>query len=198
MLPDFPRIKRHIQKLQIRALQTEIERNAPLFSEIKRFRQHEGDQSSMEYEKGKARVQPFKAIGARMTVPLDLTSEDAQQEVIQKLKQVAQEIAKQSEGMLFSSIKDITSEVGNAIDARGKPFHPDMLLEMLEKIQLDFDSNGKAIMPTIVLHPDMFESIAPKLKEWENDLRFLQRQKEILTRKREEWRDRESNRKLVG
>jgi hypothetical protein len=34
-------------------------------------------------------------------------------------------------------------------------------------------------------------------KEWEKDAAFMKKVKEVEYRKKEEWRDRESNRKLV-
>ena len=63
---------------------------------------------------------------------------------------------------------------------------------------IDFDEKGNPILPTIVLHPDMMKRIEGKLAEWESDPELQARRKNILAKKKEEWRDRESNRKLVG
>ena len=73
-----------------------------------------------------------------------------------------------------------------------------MMWDMLEKIHIDFDKNGQPRMPNMVIHPDTLERIRPKLAEWEADPAIKKRRIEILAKKKEEWRDRESNRKLVG
>jgi hypothetical protein len=44
----------------------------------------------------------------------------------------------------------------------------------------------------------MLKKIEAKISEWECDPELKRQQAEILVRKKEEWRDRESNRKLVG
>jgi len=48
-----------------------------------------------------------------------------------------------------------------------------------------------------VMHPDMAASVVPKVKEWERDPVFSAEYERIMAVKREEWRDREANRKLV-
>jgi hypothetical protein len=72
-----------------------------------------------------------------------------------------------------------------------------MLMDMLETMPIDFDRSGKPKMPTVVLHPDMFRSIEPKLREWEKDPELRARREAMLARKKEEWRVRESRRRLV-
>jgi hypothetical protein len=49
----------------------------------------------------------------------------------------------------------------------------------------------------MVLHPVMMETMKKLWAEWETDAAFMKRYNEIIAEKREEWRDRESRRKLV-
>ncbi|MBZ5612472.1 MAG: hypothetical protein LAO23_00585 [Acidobacteriia bacterium] len=198
MLPDFPKVKNSIHKAQIRSLYAEIDKHAPVISQVKQTRQHEGDKSAIRDQDGKLRTSAFKTIGSRLEIAANLGSEEMKEQAKNKLQELALNLAQQSEKMMFSAVEEATSEVGNALDARGKPFHMSMLLDMLEKMQIDFDQNNNPIMPTLVLHPDMLQAIQTKIVEWENDPGLKRRKKEILSRKREEWRDRESNRKLVG
>ena len=82
-------------------------------------------------------------------------------------------------------------------DAGGKPFHPEMLLEAIERMPIEFDDKGNPKLPTITMNPAQMERIKDKLTEWESDSVLRDRYEAIMRKKREEWLDRESNRKLV-
>jgi hypothetical protein len=47
-------------------------------------------------------------------------------------------------------------------------------------------------------HPDMVKVMVKRGAEWERDTNFKRRYRDLMQRKREAWRARESNRKLVG
>src|SRR5262249_54544676 len=119
-------------------------------------------------------------------------------EVLAALEGAADDMARQTETMLFRKLDETTAQVGNVLDAGGRPFEPSMLLEMLERTWIDFNDEGKPKMPTIVLHPNVFESVKERLLALDSDGDFQAKQAEILAKKKEQWRDRESNRKLVG
>lgn len=198
MLPDFPRLKRDIQKRLLDALQNTIEKQAPLTAEISVHRQIEGHEHEHEIGQGKSKKGRFKEIASQFSIPANISSTETAEQVMLNLRAMASDIAKQYEGMLFSTLHDVTRETGNTLDARGKPFHLSLVLDMLERVWIDFDEKGNPILPTIVLHPDMMKRIEGKLAEWESDPELQARRKNILAKKKEEWRDRESNRKLVG
>jgi hypothetical protein len=62
---------------------------------------------------------------------------------------------------------------------------------------MDFDELGFPIYPTLILSPDLYEKVKSELQRWSSDPKVIARQKEIIDKKRKEWLDRESNRKLV-
>lgn len=165
---------------------------------IPHFRQWEGSEFSYEDYSGNIRTSSPQEVKAAFTIPTNLPPLKTIQQVFEALEVAAQDMARQSETMLFQKLDESTRESGNVLDAGGRPFEPAMLLEALEKMWIDFDENGKPEMPTIVLHPDLFSSIKDRLPEWESDLEFIAKRREIMGRKKEEWRDRESHRKLVG
>ena len=101
--------------------------------------------------------------------------------------------------MLYRKHGEATARVGNQVDAGGAPFSADLYFEMLEKLQIDFDDLGEPDTggARLVMHPDMAERVIPLMKAWEADETFQQRYRDLMLRKRDEWRDRESNRKLV-
>ena len=68
----------------------------------------------------------------------------------------------------------------------------------LQEMQIDFDAQGLPKLPTIVLHPDQFAQYKKVAAELDSDPDLRRRSAELFAIKKEEWRAREGNRKLVG
>lgn len=92
----------------------------------------------------------------------------------------------------FLGIQEITDATGQVLDAKGSPFTFDTILDMLEKMPVEFDGEGEPKLPTIVMHPKLFESVR-ELKITEEQ---RQRQEEILGRKKEEFYAQKRTRRL--
>ena len=86
--------------------------------------------------------------------------------------------------MMFSNLSQVTDFTGNVIDGKDKGISSEMLLEMLEKIHIDFDQEGNPQFPSIVIHPDMAKNFE-KLKSDEE--LYKPRFDEIINRKREDY-----------
>jgi hypothetical protein len=88
---------------------------------------------------------------------------------------------------------------GNVVSI-GSEFTPDSLLEVISRVPEDFDPRTleRKEGPVFVLHPDTASKVLPQAKQWEQDPEFKAKLDAIIERKREEWRDREANRKLVS
>lgn len=114
-----------------------------------------------------------------------------------KMDEIAESFIAQKDGLVISKINEATERTGNVVDGRGRPFSPELLFEALEKMQIDFDDAGNPIMPTVALHPSMFEKVREKLPEWEANPEFTKRHEAIIEAKRREWLDRENRRKLA-
>ncbi len=98
----------------------------------------------------------------------------------------------------FSFINSVIDETGNSIDAKGRPVTPDLILEALEKLPIDFDENtGLAKFPTFYINPSQKEVFQKAIADAKSDQNFKLRFDQMVERKKEEWRDRENNRKLV-
>src|SRR5882762_5250952 len=198
MLPDYPNLKRKFRQRLIRFMQGKINERAPMMARISHFRQWEGADFSLTDPSGTTKTSSAREVKAGFSIPRNLPPLKTIQEVFMALNAAAEDMARQSETMLFQRLDESVRESGNILDCAGRPFAPAVLLESLDKMWIDFDENGKPEMPTIVLHPDLFNSIKDRLPEWEADPEFRAKHQEIIARKKEEWRDRESNRKLVG
>jgi len=198
MLPDFFSLKRELSKRFRRQLRSEIDAHAPVWSQIRAYVMVEGDTFSFQTVDGDVQKQKFKMMTHRIEVPADLPPEQMQLKMQEKFREMTEAMGRKFETSLFESIREVTDRTGLALDARGKPFHPSMLWDMVEKMPIDFDKEGNPMLPCMVVHPDMFKAIEPKIPEWESDPELRRRRSEVLARKKEEWLDREARRKLVG
>ena len=116
--------------------------------------------------------------------------------MISKVDAAASEIARQTSRIGYEKIDEAISKGGTRVDAHGQPFSQEMYLEMIDKVEMDFDRNGRPTQ-TIIAHPIMAKSMIARMEEWEQDEAFQKKYKELLQRKREAFLDRESDRKLV-
>lgn len=82
---------------------------------------------------------------------------------------------------------------GTGADAGGRPFSFELYLEGLERIELQFDREGKPEMPTLVMHPSMAEHLRSLPPITPAQQRALD---ELIERKRTEFNARRRHRKL--
>ena len=117
--------------------------------------------------------------------------------LVEGLKKLAEDLSSQQSKMVFERLDQITDRTGNVVDAEGQAINPDLILQSLEKIEIDFSEDGQPRLPTLVVSPEHYERLKEKMLEWEKDEHYKRRFDELIERKRQEWRDRESHRKLV-
>jgi len=93
----------------------------------------------------------------------------------------------------FEYISRLSDAAGTSTDAKGRPPSLDLFLEMLEKIDIEFEDDGKPIMPTLIMHPDTaqaLQKLPPPTQEQKKKL------EELMQRKKQEYNDRRRHRKL--
>ena len=137
---------------------------------------------------------PMKSSGAKVEIKLDDLDQHGIKEVIKVIDKAAQDMANQQSKHFFERLNQICDETGQVYDNKGKPLTFDSILDLLDSMPIDFDEDGQPIMPSILAGSRVIE----KLIKQEPSDEQIERQKEIIGRKFSEWRDRESNRRLVG
>jgi hypothetical protein len=110
--------------------------------------------------------------------------------IAQRLDGIAEELAKQMRTKALEDIRQAATRVGSAGTRR---LTKDAFLEALDHLLVSFDKHGNPSRPTLLIPPELAEEVST----WEQDPDFANRYSQIIERKREEWRDRESCRKLV-
>ena len=94
---------------------------------------------------------------------------------------------------LFAQLGEVLDATGQAIDAGGQPLSQDHLLDLIQRVDIEFNDDGSPNMPTLVMHPDMAErlrQLPPATPEQ------AQRFKDIIDQKRTEYLARRRTRRL--
>ena len=195
MLPDFPAQKRHFASIIGDTIRGRLQKD-PLISMIHIHHMHEGSAVHVQSPSFEDNVE-MEQVGFEGEVAHEDLIREGPSIYIRQALAAAEKFIEAHHQMLFEKVNQVTEQTGNVTDARGKSFSPEMLLEALERIELDFDDAGNAKMPTMVMHPKLLESIRDKIPEWEQDPKYLERRSEIIERKRKDWIDRQNRRVLA-
>ena len=196
MLPDFPKTKRDLLKRLTLGMRKYVEDRNPTMRRMRSLAQHEGQVHSYERFDAPPISEGYQEHAAKLEVRMDEVPTLVNERLMEKLRGTADKMARSLGQMFNAKMEEVTNETGNVIDAQGQPFSQDMYLSMLDKVLIDFDEHGN---PATALHahPTIAGALREKIDEWMRDPKFQERANEIWQRKVLEWRDRESDRKLV-
>ncbi len=198
MLPDFPEIKQKIaERLNQYFVQAEKQYSG-FISEIPQKKIMEGKSSKLVRENGQLVDNKTKELSVKIEIPKHKFENLNPTEILELINDAAKQMSDQKSIMVFDGIKNAVEEVGNNIDLKGKQFKIQDFFKMLETIWVEFDSEGKAYFPTLVINPATADSINKEMKKLEDDHDTQKQFNEIIGKKRLEWNERENNRKLVG
>jgi hypothetical protein len=196
MLPDYPKIKDHIKR-EFNSLARGESSKDPLLSGIQIQEVHEGDTYSITSIDGIKQDDTYKKIEARFDITKEEMMTKGPEIYFSKAKEVAKTMIEQESKQVISKLTEAAEKAGNVVDGKSKPLSPDTIFEAMEKIRMDFDEFGNPIFPTLLLLPEMLDRIRSEIPKWESDPKVMAKQREIVEKKRKEWLDRESYRKLV-
>ncbi len=118
--------------------------------------------------------------------------------VFNKIDSAAEEMAGQQAKSFYEEVGKAAEEVDNVVSADGQPFSMDIFFEGLEKIDIDFDEEGNPSNLMCPVNPKLFPSVKKVIEDAKSDPEIDKRFETLMERKKDEWRVRESNRKLVG
>jgi len=196
MLPDFAHLKGTIRKAFDQRMRRLV-RQDPLLSMIKERRIHEGDRWAVRRGDGTFDESGPHEICDRYPIDATAVKEKGLSAILPSQEAAAERVRHQQEGVLFDRMKTVIEETGNVVDAGGQPFSFELFLNLLRKVDIDFDENGKPHMPALVVSPEMGAIIANQIPEWQQNEAKLADFEGVLQKKKEEWLARESLRKLA-
>lgn len=198
MLPDFLNVKGKLEIMFDYAFMQYLSLHLGPVANVPVSLAFEGNKTILVREDGSVEEMNPKQATAELQVDLTEFEKINEEVVINKIDGVAEEMAGQKAKSFYEEVGKAAEEVGNVVDADGKPFSMDLFFEGLEKIDIDFDEAGNPSGLMCPVHPKLFPSIAKVIEQAKDDPEINKRYDAIMDRKREEWRVRESNRKLVG
>lgn len=198
MLPDFTKLKKELLEEIIIPAFSEARRNDPLLGRIHSTTQFEGKETSYQTVDGNIEKQPYEKFKGEWQITPEEVIEQPFDYFINKFKKMGEDATSQMAQYTFKQINKVIDKTGNVVDAGGKKISPDLILESLEKVLIDFDEDtGNAKFPTVYIHPDQAEAYKKVIEDAKQDPEFKKKFDEMVERKRKEWHDREAVRKLV-
>jgi hypothetical protein len=109
-----------------------------------------------------------------------------------------EDLARQQFEGAIAEVGRAVDRIGNTLNMGGEPLCEEHIFRALERIAIEFDEAGQPRMPTLMTGPLQGERVKEVLGRIESQPHLRRRFDQVLSRKREEWRARESCRKLVG
>ncbi len=196
MVPEFKNAEKYIIKSQEDFFEFAQKHHlGGLFGNIPKRVMPEGNKLKQVYSKSLERQTEMVKIGSSFKLDIDKIKATPSL-VYEQLFETAKEFANQQIQMTIKSIYEVTELTGNIVESQGE-FTVEDFYKSLEKIEIEFDKNGKPLLPTIVGGPAFIDKMIATLKRREHPVESKGRMDEIIDIKRKQWNDRENNRKLV-
>ena len=198
MLPDFLKVKEKLEiMIDYELKQAKLLHLGPL-ANIRETIYFEGNKTVINRDDGSVSETNSEEFSVMLKFDMNEIETMTHEKVLEKIDQMAKKLAEKQAKFFYKKIDEYAQEAGNVVSTEGEAISIDRFFEVLEKVSRDFDSTGKPDKVVFTTSPKLFQSIAKIIEEAKSDPEIQQRFDAIMERKREEWRVRESNRKLVG
>ncbi len=198
MLPDYPKIKEELNIMIDFNLKQAILFHLGPLANIRETFYFEGSKTVINHDDGSVSDIEPKELSVMLKCDMNEIETMTHDKVLEKINDIAKEMAEKQAKFFYERIGEFAEEAGNVVSAEGETISIDHFLEVLEKVFRDFDNTGKPDEIVVSASPKLFQSLAKIIEEAKSDPEIQKRFDAIMEQKREEWRVRESNRKLVG
>lgn len=198
MLPDLPELKSDLQLVLERYVRAEVQRRMPGLNESPQHQIHEGVRMRIVRADGTVDVTELHGASAEVRISAEETevmTPEARQAVLDSF---ADDLARQISRHAFATINQTLEETGQSVNLGGQPLDAEGILQVIERLQIDFDEMRRPKGMSVVVPPAAGEATRRAFESLETDPKLKVRADALLEKKWMEWRDREASRKLVG
>ena len=196
MLPDYSETKRLFSRFFQTYARRKMRAISP-FAAVQTRYLHEGrgmkvvraDQSQSDTE--------TQQLSSLMEMKFDEIPDLTFEKAIAKYDEMILDMVRKQTGFALERLNEDIPK-SQTVDAKGRKLDAEIILEMFETIQLEFYPDGRPHELHVVgglFTPERLKSVD---EEFRNNPELQKRHDELMARKKEEWRAREANRKLVG
>ena len=197
MLPDFLNAKKLVRNRLLDYFDRRVaEHSNGLIANIPKRPLHEGAGFITQYLDGHQQDTTMRPIRSSFELKIEEVVDNPAL-IFQKINSMAFDVALQETTMVTESISEITEKIGNVVRTTGQ-VTPDDIFTIFERIEIDFNSDGTARMPTIYAGDKMLAGLSSAFDMIKSDPKLEQRFTDIMNKKKAEWNAREVNRELVG
>jgi len=199
VLPDLPKLKADIAQVFHVIFKNRVNTYLGFVGEVPRYIIKEGSNPVTVRPDASRDETILQAASAETIFKHEEIPHLSVEQRIARIDDAAREMATQISSHAFATINEAVDRVGNIVDAKGKPLSAEAVFDILDKIQLEFEDDGvKHKEITVVIPPAMTDLVKEILEQIHQDPTLSNRYKELINKKRVEWRAREASRKLVG
>ena len=169
-----------------------------VLGQIEHYRIHEGRSTAIRRPDNTIdNTQIIEAQALTETSWKDLESFTLPQ-VLNSLRAIAEQFKEQRIKHLAESMNAVTAATGQQFDVKGRPLTNEDIFALIETMEVNFERDPTA-GDMIIWAPSEMESVFRRLdQEMKDDPRLQKRWDDLMRRKRNDYREKEINRDLVG
>lgn len=196
MLPDFPETKRLFSRFFRTYMRRRVREISPYGAVQTRYL-HEGRAMKITRADQSESTSGMEQLSAHIEIKVEEIENLTLQKAIEKHDAMIVDLVRKQTHFIRERMGSEIPE-SQTLNAKGKKFDAQIAIEMLEKMQIDFYPDGTP--HEIIVDGPLFtpERLAAVEKEFESDPELKRQFDEMMMKKKEEWRAREADRKLVG
>jgi hypothetical protein len=196
MLPDFPETKQLFEKM----FRTYMRRKSRMISPLREVQTrmlHEGKGMRIVRADKSATDSGTKVLSSQIEIKAEDCENLTIQKVIELHDQMILDMVRQQIGMTMEQLdRDIPDS--QKVSAKGKPVDARMIIEMYNAIELEFNPDGTPHKLQLLGGLMTAERLQAIDDEFRNSPELQRELESVIQKKRENWRARETSRKLVG
>jgi hypothetical protein len=117
--------------------------------------------------------------------------------VLTKVEEISADFERQLSRHLFQTLDEVTAKTGLRMDGGGGPLTNEKMLEMLKRLEVNFERSQDGDF-VIVTAPGMVPVFERLDREMKDDPEVRRKWRKVMEEKRNDFREREINRNLVG